>query len=54
MNRILIILALFIAIQFTQAQNYKFGKVSKQELQETTNPQDQEANATVLLKFCFS
>lgn len=50
MNKILTVLVLFFAIQFAQAQDYKFGKVSKAELQETANPQEPEANATVFYR----
>ncbi len=34
----------------TQAQNYKFGKVSMEELQQVFNPLDSSANATVLYR----
>lgn len=34
----------------SQAQNFKFGKVSKAELAESFNPTDSSANATVLYK----
>jgi len=40
----------FFVISITAAQNYKFGKVSKEELQEKFNPNDTAANATVLYK----
>lgn len=50
MNKILIVITLFTVIQFSQGQDYKFGKVSKQELKEITNPHDTEANATVLYR----
>ena len=33
------------------AQDYKFGKVSKEELQEKLNPMDSSANATYLYKY---
>ncbi len=33
------------------AQDYRFGKVSKEELQEKFNPQDSSANATYLYKY---
>ncbi|TYA57994.1 DUF3858 domain-containing protein [Formosa maritima] len=46
--------ALFLACVFTMqvsiAQDYKFGKISKEELQETSDPTDPEANATVLYR----
>lgn len=50
MNKFLVVIALLTTIQFTQAQDYKFGKVSKEELQESSNPKDTEANATVLYR----
>ena len=50
MNKIVLVVTLFIAIQFTQSQDYKFGKVSKTELNETENRLDPEANATVLYR----
>ncbi len=45
----------FILIGFFQidqglAQNYKFGKVSEEELEETVNPQDSSAHASILYK----
>ncbi|WP_299253483.1 transglutaminase domain-containing protein [uncultured Lacinutrix sp.] len=46
----LIILALF-SINICIAQNYNFGKISKEELQEQFNPQDSTANATYLYKY---
>lgn len=33
------------------AQDYKFGKISKEELQEKFNPLDSSANATYLYKY---
>ncbi len=50
MNKYLVVIAFLLAMQFTLAQDYKFGKVSKEELLETENPQDTEANATVLYR----
>jgi len=41
---------LFFSFNIVQAQNYKFGKVSKEELEEKFNPNDITANATVLYK----
>ena len=50
MKKTLITMALiFIANQLI-AQNYKFGKVSKDELQEEFYPQDSSANAAYLYK----
>ena len=37
-------------LQIATAQDYKFGKISKEELQETSNSNDPEANATVLYR----
>ena len=47
-----LIIALIIVIMANQiyAQNYKFGKVSKEELEETFYSQDSSANAVVLYK----
>ncbi len=47
-----IIIALIIGVITTQmiAQNYKFGKVSKEELEEQFYSQDSSANAVVLFK----
>jgi hypothetical protein len=47
--RVLIIVAL-LAIQGVSAQNFKFGKVSKKELIDTTYEKDTTANAVVLYK----
>ena len=33
-----------------QSQDFKFGKVSKEELKETSHPNHPEANAVVLFK----
>ncbi|MBA6154111.1 transglutaminase domain-containing protein [Gelidibacter maritimus] len=41
-------LFMFIAFNWTNAQDYRFGKVSKDELQETAYPEDPEANAAIL------
>lgn len=38
----------FIVCSWSHAQDYRFGKVSKDELQETAYPEDPEANAAVL------
>lgn len=40
----------FLSFGYTNAQNFKFGKVSEQELAEKLNPLDSTANATVLYK----
>ena len=46
----LIILLLLTSVTTTQAQNFNFGKVSKEELEETQHPLEPEANAAVLYK----
>lgn len=43
-------LILFLNMQFITAQDYKFGKVSVEELQEKTHPIDAEADAAILHK----
>ncbi len=43
-------IACVFTIHLTIAQDYKFGKVSKEELLETSDPTDPEANATVLYR----
>ncbi len=48
--KINITLLLFLLSFSIQSQNYKFGKVSKEELEESFNPKDSIANATVLYK----
>ncbi|PHS07404.1 MAG: transglutaminase [Kordia sp.] len=48
MKRVLLIILLQLGLTSICAQNYKFGKVSKEELQEKFNPADSSANATVL------
>mgnify|MGYP003123574138 FL=1 len=46
-----LLLFIFVfALKIATAQDYKFGKVSKGELQETSDPTDSEANATVLYR----
>ena len=49
MGRIIIFL-LLISVTTTNAQNFKFGKVSKEELEEKQHPLEPEANAAVLYK----
>jgi hypothetical protein len=47
----IIITAIVLLITLNvQAQNFKFGKVSKTELAEKEHPQDSSANAAVLFK----
>ncbi len=49
MRKLLLVLLLQMGMS-TYAQNYKFGKVSKEELQETVNPLDSTASATILYR----
>jgi hypothetical protein len=42
------LLVFMLSLFFTSAQNYEFGKVSKEELQEKINPSDSSASATYL------
>lgn len=48
MNKSILASFLFLCIAFTQAQEFKFGKVSKAELEETKHPLEAEANAAML------
>lgn len=48
--KIQITIIALLLLNITAAQNYKFGKVSKAELSETSNPDNPEAHATVLFK----
>jgi len=50
MNKLLLIMMLQLGITSLSAQNFKFGKVSKEELQEQFNPLDSAANATILYR----
>ncbi|MFD0989151.1 DUF3857 domain-containing protein [Mariniflexile jejuense] len=45
---VILFFTLFSLVTF--AQNYDFGKISKEELEEKYNPQDSSANATYLYK----
>ncbi|MEP5339223.1 MAG: DUF3857 domain-containing protein [Algibacter sp.] len=49
--RILVILITLCFSITTFSQDYKFGKVSKEELQETSYPTDSSANAAYLYKY---
>ncbi|WP_299398170.1 hypothetical protein [uncultured Gelidibacter sp.] len=44
----IIYLFVFLAFNWSNAQDFRFGKVSKEELHEVKNPKDPEANATIL------
>lgn len=50
MKRIVLFLLLQTVIGGVQAQNFKFGKVSKEEVLEQVHPLDKEANAAVLFR----
>ncbi len=50
MRKLLLVLLLQIGMSTLYAQNFKFGKVSKEELQEKFNPADSSANATILFR----
>ena len=50
MKKILIAVALILIANQIVAQNFKFGKVSKEELEEKVYPLDSSANAAVLFK----
>ncbi|WP_040281208.1 DUF3857 domain-containing protein [Psychroserpens damuponensis] len=49
MRIIIAVFLLFMSFN-VQAQNFKFGKVSKEELAESVHPKDASANAAVLFK----
>lgn len=49
-TNILVILAVFCFINTSVAQNYKFGKVSKEELLEKEHPTDLSADAAILYR----
>jgi hypothetical protein len=51
MNLKLIVFAVFLFIsQFAVSQNFKFGKVSVEELQEKSHPLEPDANAAILYR----
>ena len=50
MKRIIVTVLVILTVQIGFAQNYKFGKVSKEELEEKFYPQDSSANAAYLYK----
>ena len=45
-----ILIALLCTTQFTEAQNFKFGKVSIEELKQTEHQLDPSANAAILYR----
>ena len=51
MKSITALLTLLFICQITIAQDYKFGEVSKEELEEKFNPLDSSASATYLYKY---
>ena len=50
MKKALLFFVFLLSILNAQSQNYKFGKVSKEELKETAHPQNSEADAAVLYR----
>lgn len=51
MKRNLLFLFIFVfTVQISIAQNFKFGKVSKEELEEKSHPTDPEAHAAILYR----
>jgi len=50
MKKIILTVLVILTVQIGFAQNYKFGKVSKEELEEKFYPQDSSANAAYLYK----
>lgn len=51
MTKYLLILNFLILSCTTYAQNYKFGKVSKDEVAQQQHDKDPDANAAVLYKY---
>lgn len=50
-KKIIVVLVIFAQISLISAQNYKFGKVSKEELEEKFYPTDSTADAAYLYKY---
>jgi len=51
MNKYIIALLLMcFQLQIVSSQNFKFGKVSKKELEETSHPEEKDANAAILYR----
>ena len=48
--KVLIYALLFFGTQIALGQNFKFGKVSKEELQEKSHPTEPDANAAILYR----
>jgi len=53
MKKLLTLITLLAFVAFTNAQDFKFGKVSKEELQEKVRPIDSSANAAFLNKYTY-
>ena len=53
MRRVFFGLIIFLTLTVAQAQSYKFGDVSKEELIETSNDKFPDANATILYRKQF-
>ena len=50
MKQVITVLAIALFCTTISAQDFKFGKVSKEELEEKVHPLDSSANAAVLYK----
>ena len=50
-KKIIVLFILIAQIATVSAQNYKFGKVSKEELEEKFHPLDSTADASYLYKY---
>ena len=48
--KLIFLLLAFIAVQFSYSQNFKFGKVSKEEVLQKEHPTEPSANAAVLYR----
>ena len=51
MKNIVLAIVLLIASQPILSQDFEFGKVSKEELEEKSNPRDSSASAAYLYKY---
>ena len=50
MNKFSSLLVFLLITLGTQAQNFKYGKVSKAEVEEVSHPVDKDADAAVLFR----
>lgn len=50
MKKIIFSLGLILVFTFTQAQDFRFGKVSDQEIKQTEHPKDKSADAAILYR----